>query len=103
MRLAKPTVPYRVDPSSHGSPSMIKRHFNELEEIQFPSLGQHGATTLRIASNRLEIGMYVVELDGAWSGSSFPKTGMLLADPHQLAAMRARSESALIDIERSDP
>lgn len=82
---------------------MIKRYFNELEEIQFPSLGQQGATTLRIASSRLETGMYVVELDGAWSGSSFPKSGMLLADPHQVAAMRARSESALIDLERSDP
>jgi hypothetical protein len=82
---------------------MIKRHFNELEEIQFPSLGQHGATTLRIASGRLETGMYVVELDGAWNGSPFPKSGMLLSDPHQAAAMRARSESALIDIERSDP
>jgi len=81
---------------------MIKRHFNELEEIQFPSLGQHGATTLRVASSRLETGMYVVELDGAWNGSPFPKSGMLLSDPHQVAAMRARSESALIDIERSD-
>jgi len=81
---------------------MIKRHYNELEEIQFPSLGQRGDTMLRIASSRLEIGMYVVELDGAWSGTPFPKAGMLLSDPHQAAAMRARSESALIDIERSD-
>lgn len=75
----------------------------ELEEIEFPSLAPQGSTVYRIASSRLETGMFVVELGQAFLGTPFPKSGVYLSDPHQAAAMRARSESALIDIERSDP
>jgi HD-GYP domain-containing protein (c-di-GMP phosphodiesterase class II) len=81
---------------------MIKRHQTELEEIQFPSLGGQDATTFRIASKRLETGMYVVALEGAWTGTNLPRGGLLLSDPHQLANLRNTSESAVVDIERSD-
>jgi HD-GYP domain-containing protein (c-di-GMP phosphodiesterase class II) len=82
---------------------MKKPPSQELEEIEFPSLAPQGSTVYRIASSRLETGMFVVELGQAFLGTPFPKSGVYLNDPHQAAAMRARSESALIDIERSDP
>jgi HD-GYP domain-containing protein (c-di-GMP phosphodiesterase class II) len=81
---------------------MIKRHQTELEEIQFPSLSNQGSATLRIASKRLETGMFVVALEGAWTGTNLPRGGLLLSDPHQVANLRNTSENALIDLERSD-
>lgn len=81
---------------------MIKRHQTELEEIQFPSLGNQDSATLRISSKRLETGMYVVALEGAWTGTNVPRGGVLLSDPRQLATLRTTSESALVDLERSD-
>lgn len=81
---------------------MIKRYHTELEEIQFPSLGEQNSSALRIDSKRLETGMYVVALEGAWSGTNLPRGGMLLSDPHQVTTLRNSSENALIDLERSD-
>ena len=81
---------------------MIKRHHTELEEIQFPSLGEQNSSAMRIDSKRLETGMYVVALEGAWAGTNLPRGGMLLSDPHQVATLRKASENALVDLERSD-
>lgn len=55
-----------------------------------------------IASERLEPGMYVAELDRSWLETPFAETGMLLTNEAQIETLRRCCDYVYVDPERSD-
>jgi HD-GYP domain-containing protein (c-di-GMP phosphodiesterase class II) len=74
----------------------------DLDKIEFPALATEGSTVFRIAADRLEIGMYVVDLDRPWSDTPFPPGGLYLADHTQAETLRRHCSSVLVDTHFSD-
>ena len=42
---------------------MSTTYVAELDQIEFPAISPQGSTVVRIAADRLDVGMYVVELE----------------------------------------
>lgn len=82
---------------------MSTTYVAELDQIEFPAISPQGSTVVRIAADRLDVGMYVVELDRPWTDTPFPSGGLYLSDTDTLLALRAHCASALVDSHVSDP
>lgn len=82
---------------------MSTAYVADLDQIEFPALAPEGSTVFRIGAERLDVGMYVVELDRPWTDTPFPSGGLYLLHAEQVATLRAHCADALIDTARSDP
>jgi len=82
---------------------MTTAYVAELEQIEFPAMSPQGSTVVRIAADRLDVGMYVVELDRPWTDTPFPSGGLYISDTDTLLALRPQCASALVDSHVSDP
>lgn len=82
---------------------MSKPFVADLDQIDFPVVAAEGTTVFRVGADRLDIGMFVVDLDRPWADTPFPAGGLYIADKDQLATLRSHCASALVDLKWSDP
>ena len=57
--------------------------------------------TLTLSAEKLQLGMFVADLDRSWEGTPFPLQGVLMRDPSEVNYLRQACRHVVVDVDRS--